>query len=373
MLTWGPLTWSSRWRARAAWRGAFSEDDAGAPTSPYLFLPALYVFAAPLLIEHNATGYAALGWALLAGLGFGGIAVGEVLSVRTGSRLFPPAVTGTVILSIGLSLMRVGINWAGGGLPTLGRMVDGQMGQFPNPAYGALDGLAIALFVLLVMLAGFRVTAWLATLVASLITALMAVVVWNAPVPLVSRAYLYGGLQGIWAVSSYFDPIVSAQRLDERRLGGAVAAYDGAFSWGWWLLALIAGCAVHLGLNIANDLSDDVTGADAANVTPTPFSVTGSAPTATLLMSSVAPAVTPATAAAAPIVDEAKTAQIEERLERMTALRPAFAAAWEVDQFDWPKSCDELLDKAGQEFQLAAARFKAATAALVKALACPAV
>jgi len=55
-------------------------------------------------------------------------------------------------------------------------------------------------------------------------------------------------------------------------LGGAVAAYDGRFSWGWWLLALVAGCAVHLGLNIANDLSDDVTGADAANVTPTPFS-----------------------------------------------------------------------------------------------------
>ncbi|MFM7224794.1 MAG: prenyltransferase [Actinomycetota bacterium] len=55
-------------------------------------------------------------------------------------------------------------------------------------------------------------------------------------------------------------------------LGGAVAAYDGAFAWGWWLLALVAGCAVHLGLNIANDLSDDVTGADAANVTPTPFS-----------------------------------------------------------------------------------------------------
>ncbi len=55
-------------------------------------------------------------------------------------------------------------------------------------------------------------------------------------------------------------------------LGGAVAAYDGAFSWGWWLLALVAGCAVHLGLNIANDLFDDASGADAANTTPTPFS-----------------------------------------------------------------------------------------------------
>src|ERR1700728_3159522 len=67
--------------------------------------------------------------------------------------LFPPVVTGTVILVIGISLMRVGINWAGGGLPTLGKMVDGQMGQFPNPSYGSLDGLALALFVLIVILA----------------------------------------------------------------------------------------------------------------------------------------------------------------------------------------------------------------------------
>jgi NCS2 family nucleobase:cation symporter-2 len=67
--------------------------------------------------------------------------------------LFPPVVTGTIIIVIGISLMRVGINWAGGGLPTLGKVVDGQMGQFPNPAYGALDGLAIALFVLVVILA----------------------------------------------------------------------------------------------------------------------------------------------------------------------------------------------------------------------------
>jgi xanthine permease len=66
--------------------------------------------------------------------------------------LFPPVVTGTIIMVIGISLMRVGINWAGGGLPTLGRLVDGQMGQFANPNYGALDGLAIALFVLLVIL-----------------------------------------------------------------------------------------------------------------------------------------------------------------------------------------------------------------------------
>src|SRR6202453_519410 len=70
--------------------------------------------------------------------------------------LFPPVVTGTVILVIGISLMRVGINWAGGGLPTLTKVVDGVPGAFPNPGYGQLEGLAIALFVLVVILGLIR-------------------------------------------------------------------------------------------------------------------------------------------------------------------------------------------------------------------------
>ncbi len=70
--------------------------------------------------------------------------------------LFPPVVTGTIILVIGVSLMRVGINWAGGGLPTLSRAVDGVQGAFPNPAYGQPLGLSIALFVLIVILGLIR-------------------------------------------------------------------------------------------------------------------------------------------------------------------------------------------------------------------------
>jgi len=70
--------------------------------------------------------------------------------------LFPPVVTGTIILVIGISLMRVGINWAGGGLPTMMKVVDGVRGDFPNPAYGQLPGLGIALFVLLVILGLIR-------------------------------------------------------------------------------------------------------------------------------------------------------------------------------------------------------------------------
>jgi xanthine permease len=67
--------------------------------------------------------------------------------------MFPPVVTGTIILVIGVSLMRVGINWAGGGLQTFTKIVDGTPAAFPNPAFGQLTGLGIALFVLVVILA----------------------------------------------------------------------------------------------------------------------------------------------------------------------------------------------------------------------------
>jgi 1,4-dihydroxy-2-naphthoate octaprenyltransferase len=55
-------------------------------------------------------------------------------------------------------------------------------------------------------------------------------------------------------------------------LGLAIAACDAPFHWGLAVLTLIAACAVHLGLNVANDVFDTLSGADAANVTPTPFS-----------------------------------------------------------------------------------------------------
>ncbi len=67
--------------------------------------------------------------------------------------LFPPVVTGTIIMVIGISLMRVGINWAGGGLPSFTRVINGETVQVSNPAYGSIEGLAIAGFVLLVILA----------------------------------------------------------------------------------------------------------------------------------------------------------------------------------------------------------------------------
>ncbi|MFO1271387.1 MAG: nucleobase:cation symporter-2 family protein [Rubrivivax sp.] len=91
-------------------------------------------------------------------------------------RFFPPVVTGTIIAVIGISLMRVGVGWATGGpapmaqsvdVPKLVAMVDGakaaaaaasapiKLGPVPmvdNPAYGALDNLAIAAAVLVFIL-----------------------------------------------------------------------------------------------------------------------------------------------------------------------------------------------------------------------------
>jgi uric acid transporter len=92
-------------------------------------------------------------------------------------RFFPPVVTGTIIAIIGISLMRVGVGWAVGGPPNLAQsidvpklvaMVDGAKaaaeaasapvrlpGPIPmtdNPNYGKLEHLAIAAFVLLIVL-----------------------------------------------------------------------------------------------------------------------------------------------------------------------------------------------------------------------------
>src|SRR5574337_802360 len=58
----------------------------------------------------------------------------------------------------------------------------------------------VPLVFLLVLLAGLRMTAWLATLAASLVTAAIGIWIWHAPARLMARAYLYGGLQGVWSV-----------------------------------------------------------------------------------------------------------------------------------------------------------------------------
>jgi uric acid transporter len=70
--------------------------------------------------------------------------------------LFPPVVTGTIITIIGVSLMRIGIGWAEGPV-TVVQIVDGAAKAVPNPNRDALEGFALALFVLVLILA---ITKW---------------------------------------------------------------------------------------------------------------------------------------------------------------------------------------------------------------------
>lgn len=55
-------------------------------------------------------------------------------------------------------------------------------------------------------------------------------------------------------------------------LGAMVARAQGFSAWWLTVLALIGASAIHLGLNVANDVSDATSGADEANVNPTMFS-----------------------------------------------------------------------------------------------------
>jgi len=91
-----------------------------------------------LAIAGNADlGLGAIYGAVIAA-GIFGLVVAPFMSALL--RFFPPVVTGTIIAVIGISLMRVGVNWAAGApAPTL-------------PGYGDPLHLAIAAFVLIVIL-----------------------------------------------------------------------------------------------------------------------------------------------------------------------------------------------------------------------------
>ena len=55
-------------------------------------------------------------------------------------------------------------------------------------------------------------------------------------------------------------------------LGIAIAASHGAFNWWLALLTVIGAAFAHLGINVANDIFDTLSGADEANPNPTKFS-----------------------------------------------------------------------------------------------------
>jgi 1,4-dihydroxy-2-naphthoate octaprenyltransferase len=55
-------------------------------------------------------------------------------------------------------------------------------------------------------------------------------------------------------------------------LGAVIARAHGFSAWWYALLAFVGAAAIHLGLNVANDVSDATSGADEVNVNPTMFS-----------------------------------------------------------------------------------------------------
>ena len=75
--------------------------------------------------------------------------------------------------------------------------------QSLNPAGNLWLTVVIALvplIALMFMLAVLRLTAWLATIIAGIISVPLGVVVWHAPVGNTMKSYLYGGLTGIWVI-----------------------------------------------------------------------------------------------------------------------------------------------------------------------------
>lgn len=110
-----------------------------------------FASVAPMIAIGNDPNVGLLGiYGAVIASGVFGVLIAPMMGRMLG--LFPPVVTGTVITLIGVSLMRVGINWAGGGQPTTRTVIDGVVKDVPNLAYGDLGNLAIAGLVLLVIL-----------------------------------------------------------------------------------------------------------------------------------------------------------------------------------------------------------------------------
>jgi len=58
----------------------------------------------------------------------------------------------------------------------------------------------VPLIALILMLAVFRITAWLATIIAGAITIPVGVLVWHAPLASAMKSYLFGGMTGVWSI-----------------------------------------------------------------------------------------------------------------------------------------------------------------------------
>jgi uric acid transporter len=106
-----------------------------------------FAAVSPMVVMATTPGLGLLGiYGAVIVAGIFGILIAPLISRML--PLFPPVVTGTIITVIGISLMRVGINWAAGGNPT----IMSPTGPVPNPAYGAPVNLAVSAVVLVSIL-----------------------------------------------------------------------------------------------------------------------------------------------------------------------------------------------------------------------------
>ena len=100
----------------------------------FAFLPIMI----PLVAGKGVEGMAAL---------FSGVVIGGIFHALLGSVIgkirfaLPPLVTGLVVLMIGLALVKVGIQYAAGGVPAMGK-----------PEFGSLQNWSVALVVIFVTL-----------------------------------------------------------------------------------------------------------------------------------------------------------------------------------------------------------------------------
>ena len=147
-----------------------------------------FAVVAPMVAMANANpGVAGAGAIFGAIIGAGVISIAIAPMVSRMLRFFPPVVTGTIILIIGISLMRVGINWIFGNPvgPTAPSVVNPEYAKWleeaaktagapgsaipavpkgmamapnvPNPKYADLTGVGIAALVLVSILLITRV------------------------------------------------------------------------------------------------------------------------------------------------------------------------------------------------------------------------
>jgi len=135
-----------------------------------------FASVAPMVSMANTSGGGAAGAGLIFGsvIGAGIVSILIAPAISRMLRFFPPVVTGTIIAVIGISLMRVGVNWIFGNPvgPTAPRLPDPEHLKWladaqalspapaglaiaptvPNPKYAQLSGVGISAVVLVSIL-----------------------------------------------------------------------------------------------------------------------------------------------------------------------------------------------------------------------------